>query len=82
MNIKDKILRNVLFGRDANFNNDLSGRSKNIQFGIAKDGDKFRSYNYRNDDGFILTLIEMIEKLEEKVAILEKTKITINKIKK
>lgn len=74
INIKDKTLRAVLFGDTVELEFPKT-RSQRITFPMAKDGDKDRTYAYRKDDGFILTLIEMIEKLEARVEALEKSKI-------
>lgn len=71
--MKDKTIREILFGVGSTVNKP-KGRSSTMTFGAAKDGEKYRRYNYRNDDGFILTLIEMIEALEDRIKLLEKKK--------
>ncbi len=71
--MKDKTLREVLFGSGAKMTKPVT-RTQGIEFPVSKDGEKYRKYTYRKDDGFVLYLIEMIEKLEERIGVLEKKK--------
>lgn len=71
--MKDKTLRAILFGDTAKLTKPTE-RSQKLEIPAAKYGEKYRRYEYRKDDGFILTLIEMIERLEDRVSALESKK--------
>lgn len=71
--MKDKVLRAVLFGPTAGMEMPKT-RSQNITIPSGKDGQMARQYRYYRDDGFVLTLIEMIEKLEARLEVLEAKK--------
>lgn len=71
--MKDTTIREILFGSGVKLEKPID-RSQIITYPIAKNGERYRSYQYRKDDGFILCLIEMIEKLEERIGKLEVAK--------
>lgn len=72
--IKDKTLRAVLFGTKAEFSYPKN-RTQHMTIPAKETGDKFRFYEFGGDDGFILFLIKMIEKLEDRIISLESKKI-------
>lgn len=69
--MKDKKLRQLLWGSTFEIGTGKLERTSNLVYPAASNGEKFRQYRFRTDDGFILTIIQMIEKLEEKVEELE-----------
>lgn len=71
--MKDKNLREILFGEGFEAA-PVKHRQQVFSFPAVEVEEKDRVYKYRKDDGFILTLIKMIEKLEDRISILEKKK--------
>ena len=74
---KDNKLRKILFGNYVGFGKKID-RGSALEYQIAKNGDKYRLYKFRSDDGLFLCLIEMIEKLEERIKLLENKKTKTN----
>ena len=63
--IKDKPLRNILFGKHT-LNEKPLGRSVTISMPAKDSEDIYREISFAGDDGLILALIKRIEALENK----------------
>lgn len=64
--MKDKIIRAVLFGTDANFQYP-KGRKQTVIFPAKDDREKGISLCFASVDGLILHLINRIQNLEEQL---------------
>jgi len=71
---KDKAIREILLGKTSGKNwFRPNSRTTSIEF-PSNGTEPHRNYLYMSDDGFILHLIRMIEKLEERIEVLETKK--------
>ena len=66
---KDKKLRTFIIG---NSKVNGVGHSRLTDFEIPSNGvEPYRKFTYMTDDGFLVQLIRMIEKLEKRIEVLE-----------
>ncbi len=67
----DKKLRALVFGAATKYEN-FTGKDRSQTWHLPSLGEEpYRSYTWGRDDGFVVVLIRMIEKLERRIAELE-----------
>lgn len=73
---KDNFIRKYLFGRYFSIENN-GKNSKTFRFGYSTRNNNYmdKEFIIRTDDGFIQTLLEKIDKLEERIEKLEVKKV-------
>lgn len=75
---KDKKFRLFFFGKNGNGLDSITDkeRSTTVMIESAKAGEPHRHFKFRTDDGFIIHLLEQIEKLNERLNEIENAKVT------